>query len=141
MKSTPLSIYLGVLLTMTNPVSAEGLASTVEVINPYELFDPSPFGFSHAAVANHGKRIAFIAGQGGEDSTGTLHENFEVQVRQAYQNLLIALKSAGATPESVTKLTTYVVDYDQSKLEVMSRELQWNSFLLITLLSPSPLPH
>ena len=41
------------------------------IINPAGLYDPVPNGYSHAVVAE-GARIAFIAGQGGEDRTVAL---------------------------------------------------------------------
>ncbi len=78
-------------------------------------------GYSHAVVAEGSNRIAYIAGQGGEDETSALSSDFAEQVRQAYDNLATALDAVGATPQQVTKLTTYVVDYDPSMLDVMTR--------------------
>lgn len=99
--------------------------STVDltIVNPQGLFDPAPFGFSHAVVASGGARLAFIAGQGGENSSGDLSPEFALQVKQAYANLRTALEAVGAKPGQVTKLTTYVVDYDMSKLEPMTQHL------------------
>ncbi len=100
--------------------------STVDlnIVNPEGLFDPAPFGFSHAVVASGGSRLAFIAGQGGEDSSGDLSSEFAAQVKQAYANLRTALEAVGAKPGQVTKLTTYVVDHDMSKLEPMTQYLK-----------------
>ena len=91
------------------------------IINPRRLFDPEPFGFSHVVVATGGRRTAFIAGQGGEDETGALSPRFVEQVEQAYRNLRAALDAVGAKPAQVTKITTYVVDYHPSMLDVMTR--------------------
>lgn len=90
------------------------------IVNPQGLFDPAPNGFSHAVVAAGGTRLAFIAGQGGEDAAGALLPDFAAQVAQAYANLRRALESVGAQPEQVAKITTYVVDYDLSLLAVMT---------------------
>ena len=105
----------------TKPATAKpasGVALTV--VNPKGLFDPAPNGFSHAVVAAGGSRLAFIAGQGGEDAAGALPPDFAAQVAQAYANLRRALEAVGAQPEQVTKITTYVVDYDPGLLAVMT---------------------
>lgn len=100
--------------------------STVKltITNPAGLFDPAPFGFSHTVVASGGSRIAYIAGQGGENASGDLSPDFAEQVRQAYANLRTALDAIGARPNQVTKLTTYVVDHDMAKLEPMTVHLK-----------------
>ena len=97
----------------------EDRAGKVTIVNPAGLYDPSPYGYSHATVAE-GSRIAYLAGQGGEDRAGDLSPRFAEQVRQAYENLNTALNALGAEPHHVAKITTYVVDYEQSMLEVMT---------------------
>lgn len=117
------SIFLGVLLTMnTTTITSESTRSSnrLTVINPPELYDPAPNGYSHAVVASGVAKLAFIAGQGGEDSHGDLSPDFETQVRQAYANLRTAIGAVGAQPHQVAKITTFVVDYDQSLLSVMT---------------------
>lgn len=94
------------------------------VVNPSGLYDPAPNGYSHAIVAENFSRVAYIAGQGGEDQAGALPPAFVDQVKQAYANLRTALAAVGAKPRQVTKITTYVVDYDPSLLDVMTRHLQ-----------------
>ncbi len=101
----------------TNP----GAATDIQVVNPDGLYDPAPNGYSHAMIANG---LAYIAGQGGETETGDLAPDFEAQVAQAYRNLAVALDSVGARPAQVVKLTTYVVDHDQAKLAVLTRQLK-----------------
>ncbi len=106
------------MLTFTaNPGLAEGIRS----VNPPALYDPAPNGYSHAMVADD---LVMIAGQGGENSQGDLAPDFESQVAQAYRNLAIALEAAGARANQVVKLTTYVVDHDQAKLAVLTRQLK-----------------
>lgn len=94
------------------------------IVNPPGLYDPAPNGYSHAVIASGGSRIAYIAGQGGEDSTGKLSPDFAAQVEQAYANLRTALEAVGAKPQQVVKLTTFVVDHDMSKLEVLTRNVK-----------------
>ena len=64
-------------------------------------------------VVTSGRRIVFVSGQVSQDADGKLVApgDFAAQARQAYGNLRIALKAAGATPADVTKLTTYIVGY------------------------------
>lgn len=106
-------------LIQTNATPPKNSA-TFTIVNPTALYDPSPNGYSHAVVVEGGCRIAYIAGQGGEDRTGALSARFADQVKQAYANLVTVLNSLGAKPRRVAKLTTYVVDYDQSMLGVMT---------------------
>ena len=120
-------LKIGVIALMTttslNGTAQENpMTSTVEttILNPDGLYNPEPYGFSHVVISKGGSGIAHIAGQGGEDKEGRLSPEFAKQVEQAYKNLLIALKAANAKPNQVAKLTTYVVNYNQSMLDVMT---------------------
>lgn len=99
------------------------MSSTVKtnIVNPDGLYDPAPNGYSHAVIAKGGNSIAYIAGQGGENQTGNLSPDFAEQVEQAYKNLLTVLNAINAKPNQVTKINTYVVNYDQSMLGVMTQ--------------------
>ena len=99
------------------------MSSTVKttIVNPDGLYDPKPNGYSHSIIAKGGNSIAYIAGQGGEDREGNLSPDFAKQVEQAYKNLLIVLDAINAKPNQVTKINTYVVNYDQSMLDVMAQ--------------------
>ncbi len=98
-------------------------AALPTIVNPPELHDPSPNGYSTAVVAPAGARLAFISGQGGQDATGALSPDFAAQVKQAYANLLAALEGLGADPERVVKLTVFVVDHDMTKLGVLTQSV------------------
>ena len=99
------------------------MSSSIEttIVNPDGLYDPRPNGYSHSVIAKGGNSIAYISGQGGEDRDGNLSPDFAKQVEQAYQNLRIVLEAINAKPYQVTKINTYVVNYDQSMLEVMTK--------------------
>lgn len=97
------------------------------LINPAGLYDPAPNGYSHVASLRPGARLAFIAGQGGENEEGELPEDFDAQVHQAFDNLLVALKAAGAVPGDVAKLTVLIVDHSEEKLHILGKALE-NSF-------------
>jgi len=120
-------VIAGAIATMcsltTNSASAEDPHVELTIINPSDLYDPTPNGYSHAVVAKGGNRLAYIAGQGGEDGTGSLSPLFANQVKQAYANLRTALEAVGAKPNQVTRITTYVANYDPTMLQVMSKEV------------------
>ena len=113
-------------MSILAPTTATAQESDVEltIVNPPGLYDPAPNGYSHAVVAQGGSRTAYIAGQGGEDQAGALSPQFADQVRQAYANLRMVLDAVGARPNQVTKITTYVVNYDPSMLDVMTRNVK-----------------
>ena len=94
------------------------------IVNPHNLYDPTPNGYSTAVIVPREARLAYISGQGGQDSTGALSPDFAVQVKQAYANLHAALDALGARPDQVAKLTVFVVDHDMSKLEVLTRNVK-----------------
>jgi len=113
-------LLIGGLIIMTTAATANELT----IVNPRTLYDPSPNGYSTAVIAPPGARVAYISGQGGQDSTGGLSPDFAVQVKQAYANLRSALEGIGAKPDQVAKLTVFVVDHDMSKLEVLTRSVK-----------------
>lgn len=111
---------------MTAGASTATLAdeSRLSIVNPANLFDPTPNGYSTAVIVPAGAKIAYISGQGGQDSTGGLAPHFAAQVKQAYANLGAALEGLGATPDQVAKLTIFVVDHDMSKLGVLTENVK-----------------
>jgi enamine deaminase RidA (YjgF/YER057c/UK114 family) len=93
---------------------------TLTIVNPQNLYDPTPNGYSTAVIVPRDARLAYISGQGGQDATGALSADFADQVIQAYANLGAALDALGARPDQVAKLTIFVVDHDMSKLAVLT---------------------
>ncbi len=114
--------FLGAL-AMAAAYASPSRSTEVEMVNPPSLYDPVPNGYSHAVVVQQPARMAFVAGQGGEDQNGVLPAEFEAQVSQAYKNLVRLLDAIGADAQHVVKLNTYVVDHDQSKLAILTRHL------------------
>jgi len=127
-------ICASAILIMTSIASGQSASGEItmpniklKMVNPESLYDPTPYGYSHVVEVEHSHKVAYIAGQGGEDHAGILKPDFETQVKQAYKNLSTALNAIDATPRHVARITTYVVDYDMSRLEVMTSELK-NAF-------------
>ena len=96
----------------------------LSIVNPPNLGDPTPNGYSTAVIVPAGARIAYISGQGGQDSTGGLSPDFAAQVKQAYANLGAALEGIGARPDQVAKLTIFVVDHDMQKLGALTENVK-----------------
>jgi enamine deaminase RidA (YjgF/YER057c/UK114 family) len=94
------------------------------IVNPANLGDPAPNGYSTAVITPANARLAYISGQGGQDNTGALSRDFASQVAQAYANLGVALEAIGARPEQVAKLTVFVVEHDMSKLGVLRENVK-----------------
>jgi enamine deaminase RidA (YjgF/YER057c/UK114 family) len=111
------------IMSLAHPTAAAAgdTADTLTIVNPQGLYDPSPNGYSTAVIVPRGARVAYISGQGGQDSTGGLSPDFAGQVTQAYANLRAALDALGAKPDQVAKLTVFVVDHDMSKLGVLTK--------------------
>ncbi|MGO6968850.1 RidA family protein [Rhizobium leguminosarum] len=116
----------GLIMTISVPTAATANEDDLKltIVNPKNLYDPSPNGYSTAVIVPRQGRLAYISGQGGQDSTGALSPDFAVQVKQAYANLRTALDALGAKPDQVAKLTVFVVDHDMSKLEVLTSNVK-----------------
>ena len=121
MHNSKAAIAAGALILMNIMPAATDPAKSPTIVNPADLYDPAPYGYSHAVVATNVTGIVQIAGQGGENAAGRLVPEFEAQVAQAYVNLSTALAAACIRPDQVIKINTYVVDYEQSMLAVMTK--------------------
>ena len=83
----------------------------VSVVSTNELAPPGGH-YSHAVRFGD---LVFVSGQLGvrPDGSHTAHLPFEDQVHQALENVLTALRSAGATAADVLKVTAYIVDVER----------------------------
>ena len=77
-------------------------------INPAELYDPRPNGYSHVVIAPANARWIFVAGQGGEDASGLLAKGFNSQLQRCLSNLRIALAAADASLQHVVRWSAAV---------------------------------
>ena len=67
--------------------------------------------YSHVVVAS-GKRLIYTAGQVPLNADGSLAgRDLETQAMQAFRNVGLALKGAGADYADVVKITMFVVNY------------------------------
>lgn len=78
-------------------------------VNPSSLADPQ--GYSNGVAYPPGGSVVFLAGQVGWDAAGRMvSDRFDEQFDQALANLIAIVVDAGGTPESIGKLTIYVLD-------------------------------
>jgi enamine deaminase RidA (YjgF/YER057c/UK114 family) len=96
--------------------------SEIQRINPKGLADSSHYGYAQITVVPADTKLAYIAGQLGEDENGNFPQDFEGQLKQAFANLRTALEAVGATPKQVVKITVLSVDHDSEKQRLISAE-------------------
>ena len=84
------------------------MTKDVRIVEPPGMAPPGGH-YSHGAAYGD---LLFVSGQLGirQDGSHTADCDFEVQARQALQNVLTVLKAAGSGPHDVLKVTAYVVD-------------------------------
>lgn len=111
-----------------------------KLINPAELFNPSPYGFSHSISVESPSTICFISGQsGGVGENHALADDFKTQVQDALNNLEIVLQNHCMTFDNIVKITLLIVDHNQDKLEIWAEEAKkaWkNAYLPTSTLIP-----
>lgn len=83
-----------------------------ENINPNNLFQSLPYGFSQIVTAT-GRKMVFISGQTAWDEGKNIvgRDSVLEQARQAFRNLEKAMEAVGGTLKDIVALRIYVVDY------------------------------
>src|SRR5688572_12657679 len=82
----------------------------MHVLNPSELAPPR--GYSHGIVAEG--RLLFVAGQIGWTADGEMvGDDFVEQFDQALANVLTVVTAAGSGPQSIARMTIFVVDKEE----------------------------
>ncbi len=111
-----MKFLLSILLTVSIGAS---YAQEVEkeFINPFKI---KPNGYTHTVVSASGKTI-YISGQVPVNELGQVvgEGDLKAQTKQVYDNLLYCLRFAGAKFEDVVKMTTYVVNYKPSDIDII----------------------
>lgn len=90
-------------------------------INPAELHDPVPWGYSHTARVPSGCDLVFVSGQYASSPDGrVVSPGFAAQVHGALDNLGVALAAHDLTLADVVHTRMYVVDLAGPKLGVIA---------------------
>jgi enamine deaminase RidA (YjgF/YER057c/UK114 family) len=86
------------------------MAANIRFSNPKTIAKPP--GYTHVVEATGPNRLIFIAGQLGLDLDNKLvgEGDFRAQAFKAFDNLRLALASAGASFKDVVKLNNYLTD-------------------------------
>ena len=79
-----------------------------------EFIDSGRFFSQAASVLNRGVKTVYVSGQVGRG------EDFAAQVDSAFQAVIGALESAGASAEDVVRIRIYVTDFSPEKYAVVS---------------------
>ncbi|GMU79073.1 MAG: enamine deaminase RidA [Acidimicrobiia bacterium] len=98
------------------------MVASIERINPEGLLEP--VGFTHAVRVSGGTTI-YVSGQGAYTADHVLvgPGDYYEQSKQAFTNVLHALRGAGATFQDVVKATYLVVDLNPTALEGFVRAM------------------
>lgn len=95
------------------------------IVNPADLHDPVPFGYSHTAAVPAGAELVLVSGQYGSGPDGrVVSTDFTTQVARAFDNLDAALAAHGLTARHVVQLRTYVVGPDFDKLGTIGQAVR-----------------
>lgn len=83
---------------------------TKRAVNPWEWQKRA--GFSQAWRVDGANALVFVSGQAAISAEGALvgEGDFAAQARQVFRNLATVVEQAGATLESVVKLTVFLTD-------------------------------
>jgi enamine deaminase RidA (YjgF/YER057c/UK114 family) len=78
----------------------------------------APRGYSNGMLFPAGGRVLFVAGQIGWDKDGQFVEGLTAQFELALRNILEVVRAAGGGPESIGRLTIYVIDRNDYAVKV-----------------------
>ncbi|EXJ89087.1 hypothetical protein A1O3_02151 [Capronia epimyces CBS 606.96] len=102
------------------------MSEVIKTFDPSSLASSRPV-YSHVGTVQGGSNLIYTAGQVGVDHEGKAPASYEAQVRQAYRNLAKCLKTVGAEPSDIIKLTYFIVNYspaNRAHVEIMKEFLQ-----------------
>ncbi len=92
-------------------------------INSENLFPSPQFGFTQVVSAQGGRTIHCAGQTAWDKDLNVIGEgDFAAQTKATYENVRIALASAGAEPGDIVRMRTYVVDYKPEYLEPLGIE-------------------
>ena len=78
----------------------------------------APRGYSNGMLFPAGGRVLFVAGQIGWDKDCQFVEGLTAQFELALRNILEVVRAAGGGPESIGRLTIYVIDRNDYAVKV-----------------------
>lgn len=112
--------FAAAMLMAGTSVFAQEAGVLKTVHNPGELVDSTQFGYSQATSVPAGVRTIYVAGQVGYTADGP--NDFQTQVDRSFDNLLIALRAAGGTPENIVRITLLIKDHNPERLAYVGQK-------------------
>lgn len=106
------------LILLFTVVSITGMAQVEkQFINPFRA---KPSGYTHVVASASGKTL-YISGQVPVNEAGQIvgDGDLKAQTQQIFENLRYCLRFAGASFEDIVKMTTYVVNYKPSDIDIV----------------------
>lgn len=90
---------------------------SIEKLNPPGVAPPVAF-YSHLAVVPSDHKLLVLSGQVGNRLDGSFPGSLDEQFEQTINNILAILKSQGAGPEDVVKLSCYLAEGPQNYVRI-----------------------
>lgn len=98
----------------------------LQSIQPANLWDSSPYLFSHVVRADAPRSLVFISGQVSLSPAGSLvgEGDVDAQLKQVFSNLRAAIEGAGGTLDNIASLTVYLKDilHHRNYMKVLAAE-------------------
>lgn len=95
-----------------------------QYLNPPELFNSKQYGFSQIVITKPGREV-FISGQVAWDKSAQIvSADFEIQARKAFENVQIAIETAGGVLKDIVILRLYIVNYNEEKGHIVGTVLR-----------------
>jgi enamine deaminase RidA (YjgF/YER057c/UK114 family) len=90
----------------------------IQYLNPQALYEPR--FFTHVVCVEGAAKLVYVTGQVSYDRDGIVigKDDMREQCEQVFRSLTHALKAAGATWRDVVKVNGYMVDLNNSDLNV-----------------------
>jgi enamine deaminase RidA (YjgF/YER057c/UK114 family) len=106
--------------------------------NPDTLFTPEEF--SHLTTSANVVKTVYVSAQSAARAGAPLAAGLSLreQTSRALENVGVALRAAGATPEDIVELHIYVADYQSMQGTIISRQLRrfFNNNMPVTSFVP-----
>lgn len=97
-------------------------SSVIEYISPDGINAAPHFS---SVITTSGQKTVYVSGMTGKFNNNANHlEEYETQLRQAYEKIGIALKAAGATPQDVVRQRVLIVGISQQHAAITRKIMQ-----------------
>ncbi|MCA3586196.1 MAG: RidA family protein [Methylocystis sp.] len=109
-------------------------------LDPADILPPVAH-YTHVVIVPAGHARVFVSGQVGTDVRGEVPDDLKAEARNVWANIANALRAAGARPNGIAKVTTFIVSgapigpISDARSEVMDAHRAASTLLFIAGLS------